>query len=1260
MLVGLLVLLAMMWLAVSALLWLRPTSAIGLAGTLELDLAGCDVRLQQGVAAEVRVEAWLPRLKAPVRLDNDASGSVVSYVRVVAGGCDSTALGRCRAECLVSLRLPATGHVGTPKIKITQLTSDGSRPRIFAEGAVTLGYSLEVRGETLSVELEGVSTTGTAGIKVVLGDSSAYLGDGVLGGSGDVALHSGRGNVVVRYPVGHDLQVNSRSNNNYVCLRTAASQGTLTMAFDFAADTVGTTCAASATVQRLSLYYDDNRDGRVTVPEFKDALLKLEKCCGSSCPRVRSATNCDDLVEAIFSASTMSDARFAWLSGVDFAAAVTATTETSIDPKCKLPATITANTRVGAASLTLTSNSGAARLLQADTATAGGAALDTFRAEGQSAALRLLPGSYAELSQLREAFGDDSVDAVQTAVFATLVVRDPTQRFPDDVYVWATRVSSLTLTPALLSLFGASLLNPTLVTVHPEFVSGECSAQAYGPDDPVVQPDDTTIAAGVLRRAQVYAQLQRALTPLGQLRIKGALVRVELDDASLYGGFYLMLRPGVTVNTDGTVTADNVAGDVITGVEREFMGASQSVGLVVGLNLAIAGLVALVATYRIVRTGRRLLRERIEEFAVNFQVAVIDAAKDPSGTDVPLASREWYRSMIDPDTLRPFFNPFEQPFEMLLEMAPYRDVLLNSLDTFVRRQYEVLPSARVERTGWFQPWFCNLVLGSSRVVPKSAPEPEAPSTVPLLRWERQLEHTGLRLGLFRQRLAFFAFIQQLRPVKEQSRIRYYLTVTRRDAQLSCKFVYWTWLEGIRLRAQYTPFAQLIPRERWLELHRVRAELARDNRLLTEFLRDACVVAPADAHKGSYTTCQVGFERRLLEYVKFVQAPYDETGLAHAVRVASGSGRMLDGLGLIQPDLGPRSAPSESELPAAGPDYHAVLEPLGVGRTLSRVKVVFGLRPRGGIAENVFDRSFVIDAVIQGFFAVLPGLILLVYALMGQRDYASTTGAAAAQAPASMGECMRPPGLLGLDSGSLYVGTYAWTIAAFTSIVVGVAALMASYAGVLRSRGGRSRLPRLRLTLRVAFGAYLLVQTFVILWVLAATALWLLLAAILDPTMHLVHGVAVITVIVVVTRVYSKLSASRDRIVKKLSSKLDSLLLGHIKAKLGPSLQSQEQSQDLQIEDAVAVFDIDDDERLSLPEFKKLFVALNLSIDDDLAERMFAFADYNLSGTITREEFGRAWSYLRRTLVMKTLEEFGLDHRSIAKAIAIVLLVFLLM
>ena len=75
-------------------------------------------------------------------------------------------------------------------------------------------------------------------------------------------------------------------------------------------------------------------------------------------------------------------------------------------------------------------------------------------------------------------------------------------------------------------------------------------------------------------------------------------------------------------------------------------------------------------------------------------------------------------------------------------------MLLDSLDTFVRRQYEVIPSFKVDRVGWFRQWGHQVLFGgrSTQVGPKKGEvsKLQEPSS-PRLAWVEKLEREGLQL-----------------------------------------------------------------------------------------------------------------------------------------------------------------------------------------------------------------------------------------------------------------------------------------------------------------------------------------------------------------------------------------------------------------------------------------------------------------------------------------------------------------------------------
>lgn len=62
-----------------------------------------------------------------------------------------------------------------------------------------------------------------------------------------------------------------------------------------------TTSATSSVLSKLISFYDDDGDGYVTIPEFRSALLdKIPKCCASSCPVNKKSTDCNHIINTIY------------------------------------------------------------------------------------------------------------------------------------------------------------------------------------------------------------------------------------------------------------------------------------------------------------------------------------------------------------------------------------------------------------------------------------------------------------------------------------------------------------------------------------------------------------------------------------------------------------------------------------------------------------------------------------------------------------------------------------------------------------------------------------------------------------------------------------------------------------------------------------------------------------------------------------------------------------------------------------------------
>lgn len=184
-----------------------------------------------------------------------------------------------------------------------------------------------------------------------------------------------------------------------------------------------------------------------------------------------------------------------------------------------------------------------------------GSDVQTYKPPNMMAGIRLTKTSIDALTEIRAQYGR-RVESEETAYNdVMMVIHVPgSHEIPEGVYVYTSRSIYLLLAPPFLSLMGAFSLIPNVVqhTVH--FTSGGCGDDI---DSQTLSSDgiwNITSTGYQERIAQIHYQLNRALRPIGQLELRGALVRMSTTDQALMYGDYAVLNPSVGVDADGVVT----------------------------------------------------------------------------------------------------------------------------------------------------------------------------------------------------------------------------------------------------------------------------------------------------------------------------------------------------------------------------------------------------------------------------------------------------------------------------------------------------------------------------------------------------------------------------------------------------------------------------------------------------------------------------------------------------------------------------------
>lgn len=185
-------------------------------------------------------------------------------------------------------------------------------------------------------------------------------------------------------------------------------------------------------------------------------------------------------------------------------------------------------------------------------------------------------------------------------------------------------------------------------------------------------------------------------------------------------------------------------------------------------------------------------------------------------------------------------------------------------------------------------------------------------------------------------------------------------------------------------------------------------------------------------------------------------------------------------------------------------------------------------------------------------------------------------------------------------------------------------------------------------------------------------IWLLFAGLINPVRNLAQAAAVIVFVGAISITWTHLRALSKDIDKEADSALNTLLKdstisfieekrsGHPKKEAWlEELQGENQSEEVAYDVIMDVFDMGDDHKLSFEEFSNLLDTLKISVDYNMRQKMFQFADMDNSKEMDNSEFETAWQYLKEDLTDLLKQKNHLDDESILKICGGILIFFLL-
>jgi len=209
----------------------------------------------------------------------------------------------------------------------------------------------------------------------------------------------------------------------------------------------------------------------------------------------------------------------------------------------------------------------------------------------------------------------------------------------------------------------------------------------------------------------------------------------------------------------------------------------------------------------------------------------------------------------------------------------------------------------------------------------------------------------------------------------------------------------------------------------------------------------------------------------------------------------------------------------------------------------------------------------------------------------------------------------------------------------------------------------------------SFQFVLYFQTWVMLVYIMLVMVWAVLAAVLSPKDYLVYGVAIGVGGVVVAATYKELTKAtatfQSLMVFALQDAMKTAVnkAAHHQAQSrieGSAMQDADKSDiadtnddgEFNARDLFHLLNKDDDDVLSVDEFKNLFTELDIEMSEERQDMLLAICDIDGSGEIDQEEFVNAWEYFQQVFVEQAADDAGLGYWHVA--VTVVLTVFIVL
>lgn len=354
-----------------------------------------------------------------------------------------------------------------------------------------------------------------------------------------------------------------------------------------------------------------------------------------------------------------------------------------------------------------------------------------------------------------------------------------------------------------------------------------------------------------------------------------------------------------------------------------------------------------------------------------------------------------------------------------------------------------------------------------------------------------------------------------------------------------------------------------------------------------------------------------------------------------------------------------------------PELNGLIEGLGVKVELRSRQYIVGARfidLHHVPITALFMKEVLIDTFIQLIYALSPAVILLLVAFEAQLGFSRTTG------------IINPDTVDGGTLGNLvvqsrdlyYTTSYAIICSVITGTVVTCISIIYAYFSPSQDKLGH-------VVFRRALGVTIAVYYYAVCVFIMTLFLWQLVAAILDPEVNLVAGIAVMTVLFTCWRVAKRLLNLRTSVREEVSASLHDVMNENIKAAWkrlntvydGAQGQAvvvkgfdESEGKTITLENIFDVLDKDTEgdegyQKLDFEEFSELFDFLGFRINETLERNMFAFADEGNTGQINKNEFDKCSLYLMDVINEKVLTRLHLGNGDVLLAVLAVLLIFAL-